>query len=204
MRYLKSIGFPEENLHTVFGYSLKEDQYMGKTIPADHIVHMGCAFKWLPRAAHFIANGSFSAVCYMEDDIRMCEPLSVTVDFVARSWHSIIWSGYDQKPYLSSRRGCYQLGTKMLWFKKEGLGRLLDILVLQRPKRPGSPIFRHLDNVIWDELKFEMEVAPRSAATQLAGFSSVDGRERVTRGSVVRARKLAAKVQRRIAKKDAP
>ena len=172
--HLVQCGALATNVLSVFGFQLNKSKYMGRRIKPCEVVHMGFAHKWLPRVAKLLASGCYSAVCYIEDDVRLCSLVEEIVQFAAASQHSIIWAGFDNKPYESSRPGCYQLGTKLVLFKQTGLATMLEIAVNDRPKAPSAPIFRHLDNLLWDEAKDFLEVAPKSMATQLSVKSTID------------------------------
>ena len=98
--------------------------------------------------------GGAAAVVYIEDDCRLQRPINDVIDVLQVSSKPLVWLGYDHKP---SRHGKYQIGSTMIGFRGTGLQDALQVALLDRPKRPQSKVWRHLDLLLWDDLEEQID-----------------------------------------------
>ena len=94
---------------------------------------------------------------------------------IAKSPKPIYWFGYDRRPYSQRPQ---KIGSQGIAFKRNGLKLALLALREGRPKRAGSPIERHLDELINTEFVDDIEWATPRGATQAAHRSELHGEHR--------------------------
>ena len=172
-KHLLGAGFPEKAIHVRYGYNIKHDLWMGRTIAGNEVVHLGFLHYWVPYVESLlvgsgeVGTAKKHTVMWVEDDIRVCAHFSDIMEEFAKSVGPICWLGFEQKKWT---------GSQLVGFKGEGL-QLAFHVASNRCPNSRHP-FRHLDCLWIQALSKHISWPLNSLATQLDHWSATSNADR--------------------------